>query len=198
MKNILILILIELLFSKLIYAYDKDIDGLIYLKNESVLKVVLKIPIYQSQKIVYEKVQYQIKYIDANGILQKLRPEQIKEVRFKFNNEDIRMLSLVDNVKLNGGFSSNKSILLKLETYGRMNHFLFYGKSTYIEYDYISGPLNVLQIDNGELFVPSWFNDFKKINKYIAECPSLVEKINNEVYNSENIKEIVKDFNDCK
>lgn len=199
MKKALILLLLELLTAKFVYA--SDTKAIIQLKNDSIIEVIIKIrkyPLSLKGAIKYPLLQNEIEYYDSTGKKIKLKPEQIKEVRFNYKGEEIKMQTIILKHRLREGLGkSSDYVLLKLKTDGnKMKRFLYFHNSNFMGI-HLKMVFNVLQKGNGEGFVPQWFNNFKNITKYVSECPSLVDKINNDIYNSQNVKDIVKDYNIC-
>ena len=199
MKNVIIFFILGILGSGPIKAMD--LKGSIITNNDSVINVTFKLPKnILTGDIKFYRVQGKVKYYNKNGHTKRLLPGQVKEIRFIYNNEEVRFISLKDNLNLNGISDPDSFVFLRLETTGKMKQYIYYDTNTY-GFDFMRyiGPriVKVLQIENGDLFVPGWFNNFKKITKYLEGCPDLVKKINENYYNSYNFNDLVKDYNNC-
>jgi hypothetical protein len=111
-------------------ASARKIPGKIVDGQGIAIDVIFKIPFkFLSSEVNYEKIQYRIAYYDASGSKKLLRPSDAREIVFKYDNEDVRMLSRPDNLhsKL---FSSDTHIFLRLLIDGKMKLFNYYYTQT--------------------------------------------------------------------
>lgn len=183
------------------FIYSKKIPATITLKEGTTIESLIKIrryPLSFKGAIQYPRLQNKIKYYDTNGKKHKLYAEQIKEFRFSYKQEEIKMQTIKLGHRLHEGFFVKHSdyILLKKKTEGNLNRFVYFHNTNFLGL-HLKMTFSVLQKGDEEGFVPKWFNDFKDLSKYISDCPSLVDKINNNTYNSQNIVDIVKEYNVC-
>jgi hypothetical protein len=190
MKKKLLLLILGLFSTIAIYA--KKIDGIIVFKNDSIAHVTFKIPIVPFFGIGFETIQKRIKYYNSTKKIVILKPDQAKEIKFRYWRKDIRMLS----------FYNNKFLRLLIDD--RLKY--------YYEYDRQRGnnqSTYYLQKGSGKLFHPSGGKRFKiEMMKYLSDCPEVVKKINIEAYGNGGldthhpiefyIAEIVTDYNNSK
>lgn len=201
----ILLILIGLIFYSKINA--AKIEGTIIFRNDSVSQVIFDIPIiFWLGEINYISLQELIIYKDSEKNKFRLTPDEVKEIIFRYNDEEIRMIS-VENVPYKFPFNNPpRHILLRLIIDGNLSLFIFHNKVGPVGM-YV-GPgskwrgysndveLIVLKKNGGELFKPSFTKSFKSDMKlYLSDCPSLIEKIENDIYNIDNIRQIVTDYN---
>ena len=72
--------------------------------------------------------------------------------------------------------------------------FMSFGASSYNEL-VVFGPGDEKPVN----LIPTGLGSFrKKAMEYFSDCPELVKKINEKIYKSENLKQIVIEYNDCK
>jgi len=64
----------------------KKVEGTIIYNNDSSAHVYFEV-------FNLEKIQEKIKYYNSKGEIIKLKPYQFKKIRFKFDNEYIKMIS---------------------------------------------------------------------------------------------------------
>lgn len=188
--------------------HAERIAGTILFNNDSTARVTFEIPVeIFLDAINYQSIQEKIVYYDSNDKKIKLKPEQVKEINFRFKNEDIRMVSFA-RIPYNIPFSTPTGhILLRNIIDGNLKLFIFH--STHGPAGMYIGPgskwvgksgdveLIILKKNNEELFKPK-FTDrkFKKdMSAYLSDCPSLVQKIENDLYTIDNIRQIVIDYN---
>lgn len=93
----------------------KKIEGRIIYKNDTV-NVTFIIPIkILAQEPNYQKLQFKVKYYDAAGKKIILKPDNAKEIQFKYEDEEVRMLSRYNSLGIGNIFSLSTNIFLKLE-----------------------------------------------------------------------------------
>lgn len=206
-KKLLVFIVSFLIIAEM---YARKVEGIIVFNNDSVAHVTFNIPVSLFKEINVPSIQHGIDYYSASGETIKLKPDSAKEIRFKFEYENFRMISCVNNFKNSRSvFSSNKKIFLKLEIDGKLRLYKYYfvgsqaprfnagggmmaAGSTYTVESF------VLQKDNGELHVPSWLRFKKDMKAYLSDCPRVVAKIEEGKYMKELIQMMVRDYNACR
>ena len=102
-----------------------DLKGSIITNNDSVINVTFKLPKnILTGDIKFYRVQGGVKYYNKNEHTNKLLPGQVKEIRFIYNNEEVRFISLKDNLNLNGISDPGGFVFLRLETTGKMKQYI--------------------------------------------------------------------------
>jgi hypothetical protein len=203
MKNKHILLMVVGLFTMINLQAEK-IDGIVIFKNDSIAHVTFIIPkILLLDEINYQSIQEGVTYLDPDNKKIKLKPEQVKEIKFKYLGEEIRMISCDHNPYR----TSKKGILLKLIMNGRLKLFTFFTSrgpvGMYVgpgsKWVGVTGDIELIVLQKGEeeLFKPRFVSsNFKEDMKvYLSDCPSLIEKIEKETYTIDAMREIVLDYN---
>jgi hypothetical protein len=204
MRRTCILIVIGLILT--INLEAKKIEGRIIFKNDTI-DVILNIPIkFFTQEPNYEKLQYKVKYIDSTGKKITLIPDNVKEVQFRYDFQDIRLLSRFNSLGSRSIFSSSANILLKLEIDGTVKLFSFYytqrspgmynpstgattGGFSYSEEGY------VLQKGDDDLKGITRLSFKKDMAEYFKDCPTLVKKIVDRDFRKDDLVSIVRFYN---
>lgn len=206
-KRFIIFTLVVMSFARI---EAKKIEGVIIFNNDSIAHVTFNIPVSLILKEVnIQSIQQEIDYYNSSGKTVKLKPESAKEIRFKYDYEDIRMISCFDNLKLSKSFfSSNKKIFLKLERDGKLRLYTYYfSKNSPTMSNGAGGTFSgssygaerfILQKNNGDLFKPRWLRFREDMKKYLSDCPSIVKKIEDRTYTSDLISIIVMEYNSCR
>ncbi|WP_028981455.1 hypothetical protein [Sporocytophaga myxococcoides] len=205
-KKIFLVVFFALILSSKLLA--EKVKGKIILENDTI-DVTFDIPVdYFSLEINYESLQQRIKYIDSTGNKKVLHPEDAKEIRFKYEFENIRMLSRENSLLLGNPFSRGSHIFLKLEIDGRLKLFKYYhtqhigggynsGTGTVSSGSAYSSEGFILQKENTELKKIKRFK--KDMPEYFSDCTKLVEKIENKEFSESDMDLIVKFYNSkCK
>lgn len=158
----------------------------------------------------YERLQYRVKYFGQDGKPIILKPDQAKEIRFKFEGEDIRMISRYNTLGLGSIFNISANIFLRIEIEGKLKLFrYYYTQSSGGYYNGTTGMWSggysytvekyVLQKGNGELMRPRALSFKKDMAKYFNDCPELVTKIEKKDFRRDDLTEIVDFYNtSCK
>jgi hypothetical protein len=186
-------------------AEAKKIEGQIIYDNDTV-NVYFKIPVgLFAGELHYERLQYRVSYFDMMGNRFVLLPDQAKEIRFVYDDKNIRMLSR--SITMNSGiFSSGRKIFLKLEIDGYLKLFTYYyTQSSPGTYNSSTGTTTgsysytvekyVLQKGGGELMWPRRHAFKKDMTTYFIECPELTEKIENGDFKKVDMELIVTFYN---
>lgn len=209
MKKLVILITIT--FFTLSGTYAEKIAGYFINKNGDTIHVLLKIPIkfkFFTYEPNYEKLQWKVKYFDANNQKHILTPNQAKELCFKYYDKNIRMLSRYNNLRLRGSiFSDNTYLFLRLEIDGKLKLFNYYStQSSPPMYNPSTGAMTgagsytigryILQKDNEKLFRPRGIYFRKDMSEFLSDCPDLVQKIEIKTYRNWDLEQIVKEYNE--
>ena len=202
MKNCVRLTLLVLLFTtQQVFAKKVEIDGLIYLANDTVIATFV-IPINSvTDEPILEKMLEKIRYYDSSRNLWIITPKNAKEVRFTYNYKHIRMISVKNTLWLGKGLEKSDRVFLKLEQEGRLRLYSYSqsqntqtihsnsGSSFYTAQKYI------LQKKNSELKQVIKLGFKKDMMQYFEDCPTLHEKIKNKSFRKFEIKTIVKFYN---
>jgi hypothetical protein len=204
MKRLPFLIVIVLMIA--IKTEAKKIEGEILFKNDT-LDVIFKIPINLfSKEINYEKLQYKIKYSDSTGNKFAIKPDQANEIRFIYKNEEVRILSRYNSLRLGNIFSMNKKIFLKLEIDGKLKMFKYYfTESSPVMYNSSSEVTTggyshsedkyILQKGEEELVRLKGLTFRKDMMEYFIDCHELSKKIQSKEYRKKDIETIVSYYN---
>jgi len=198
------LIVIVLMLANITEA--KKIEGKIYFINDT-LDVILKIPINVfSKEIYYEKLQYNIKYYDSAKNKVVIKPDQVEEIRFIYQDEEVRMLSRYSTLRLESVFSKNYKIFLKLQIDGKLKLFKYYHtESSPVIYNSSSEVMNegfsnqvdkaILQKGDEELVRIKALTFRRDMMEYFSDCQEISQKIGNKGYRKKDIETIVNFYN---
>jgi len=204
MRKIVFWVVIGLVLTLKLEA--KKIEGKIFFEHDTA-EVILIIPIkFFTQEPNFEKLQYKVKYINSIGKKIVLRPDNAREVQFKFENENVRMLSRYNSLGLGSIFSSSNNIFLRLEIDGELKLFnYYYTQSSPGMYNASTGTMTggyyysveryVLQKGDGELKRPKSLTFRNDMAEYFSDCPGLVERIEDKDFRKGDLKSIVKFYN---
>jgi hypothetical protein len=204
MKRFTFLIVIVLMIANETEA--KKIEGKVLFKNDT-LDVIFKIPInIFSKEINFEKLQYKIKYIDSAKNTVVIKSNQAEEIRFLYQDEEVRMLSRYTNDRLENVFSNNYKIFLKLEIDGKIKLFKYYQtESSPVMYNSSSDLITegisyqvdkcFLQKDSQELIRIKGLTFRKDMMEYFSDCHDVFQKIENKEYRKKDIETIVNYYN---
>ncbi len=220
MRKICILIVMGLVLTIKLEA--KKIEGKIVLENDTI-DVVFNIPVnFFTQEPNYEKLQNKVKYFDATGKKTSLRPDDAKEIQFKFEFENIRMVSRYNSLGLGNMFTTNSNIFLRIIIDGNLKLFMYYytqrtpgmvsnagsfgpsggftGTSSFMTGGAAySVERCILQKGNGELKRPKGLTFKNDMVEYFSDCPSLVKKIESKDFRKDDLNFIVEFYNkNCK
>ncbi|HSA05027.1 MAG TPA: hypothetical protein P5145_05495 [Tenuifilaceae bacterium] len=193
-------------FFQLYSIKAEKIQGQIFLKTDT-LNVTLDIPIkFLSQEINYTKLQKKVKYYDSNGNKVTLYPHQAIEIKFKYDYENVRMISVPRNGDLASVFDSEPNIFLKLEIDGKLRMYCYY------YYQHSPGGMNaatgtmsggasystdkyLLQKENGTIKWPKNLSFRKDMIQYFSDCPELAGKIEKKEFKKDDLDSIVRYYN---
>jgi len=204
MKKIGLLIVFGLILTPKTEA--GKLAGKLLLKHDT-MDVTFNIPVnFVTQKINYEKLQYRIKYVDSTGKKVVIRPEQAEEIRFNYEEEEVRMLSRYCSPGLNHEFSRKRKVFLKLEIDGILKMFKYYftenspavynGSENITTGGYsIPATRYVLQKSGEEIFIPGELTFRKNMVEYFQDCPALSLKIENKEYRKKDLEIIISYYN---
>ncbi len=208
MRRLSVLVVLGMILTFKLEA--RKIEGKILFKNDT-LNVIFNIPIkFFTQQPNYEKLQNKVKYFDSNGKKIVIRPENAKEIQFKFQNENIRMLSRLNSLGLGSIFYTGSNIFLRLEIDGDLKLFhYYYTQRSAGMYNGATGGFTggysytvdnyLLQKGNAELKRPHGLTFKKDMAEYFSECPIIVEKIESKVFRKKDLESIVRFYNEyCK
>lgn len=192
MKEIVIIILltISLVFS----LFSKEIEGQIIYDNDTV-DVIFKIPLdLRNQQVIYESIQRKIKYIDSLGANKVLKPEDAKEFRFKFEENEIRMKSLKKKDEIKDILFFPSKFFIKLEFDKEFKVFKYYSNAS-------SGNTNhlikkyIIQNRNGKMILVKSSSFVENMVDCFSDCEELVSMIKNHDYVYRDIETIFEYYN---
>jgi len=204
MKKISFLIILGLILS--IETEAKKLEGKILFDNDAVhVKFFIPVNVF-SKEINYEKLQYKIKYFDSTGNKFVIKPDQAVEVRFIYKNEEVRILSRYNSLRLGNVFSVNQRIFLKLEIDGKLKMFkYYYTESSLMMYNSSSEVTTggysyqvdkyILQKGSQELVKVKDLTFRKDMMEYFKDCPDLSQMIERKEYRKRDLKKIVSYYN---
>lgn len=193
-----------------ILVFAKKIKGTIYFENYSI-DVVFKIPIdVLFKEPMYNFLQYGVSYYDKSGNVQELKPDAVKEIRFFYRKELIRLVSRFNTLGIGHSiiFPANK-IFLKLEVDGKMQFMTCFEKppqnqtKDLIPDRSLYSPRSltlfsdncVLQKGNGPLKRIRDLYLKNDLMMYFSDCPVLLKKIENQKISKSDIKGLVLFYN---
>ena len=198
------LIIFSLAFLGFIFVTEaKKVKGQILYLNDTV-DVIFNIPVkFLRQEPNYERLQQKVIYYDSNGVKRVLKPDDAKEIRFRFGHDEIRMLSRENTLGIGNIFSSNSNIFLRIEIDGKLK--LFY---CYLTHSGMYNPSTgmapgasysvekfVLQRGERTLKIPADLNFKNDMVRYFYDCPELSQKIERKEFRKSDISAIVKFYN---
>lgn len=206
MRKVFLVLIIGLISLNNIEA--KKIVGYFISKTNDTLKVTFNIPIkFFLQEPNYERLQWRVKYYDSTNRKKILKPDMAKEIVFDYEGEKVRMLSRQNNLDLMGSiFIDNSSLFLQLIKDGKLQLFKYYKtNSSPGMYNASTGMTTggfsytvekyIMQKNNGELFKTRWLSFRKDMVNYLSDCPELAKKIEDKKYRSDDIEQIVDEYN---
>lgn len=188
----------------------RKIEGKIFFENDTI-DVTFNIPIkFFTQELNYEKLQNKVKYYDSSGEIIILKPEYAKEIQFKYENKNVRMLSRSNSIGVGNIFKKGAKIFLKLESDGKLKLFNYY--QTQFSpgmYNDPTGSMSggtiisvenyILQKGDGELKRLKGLTFKKDMAEYFSDCPALVAKIESKDFRKRDMNIIVRFYNSyCK
>lgn len=184
----------------------KKIEGKVLFKNDT-LDVIFKIPVnIFSKEINFEKLQYKIKYIDSAKNTVVIKSNQAEEIRFLYQDKEVRMLSRYTNYRLRNVFTNNHKVFLKLEIDGKIKLFRYYQtESSPVMYNSSSDLITegisnqvdrcFLQKGSQELIRIKGLTFRKDMMEYFSDCNEVFQKIENRKYGKKDIETIVNYYN---
>ena len=195
-----------ILTSKLI---AQNVEGQIFYKDDTIT-ATFKLPVSKlSKELNYMKLQTKLKYYDSLGVKTILRPEDALEIRFRYQHQFIRMVSLEDNLELRSLFSEGSNIFLRIKVDGKLKLYYYYynqgssggySPSTGMTGGYSYGTSKyILQKGDGKLKSPRGLGFKISMAEYFEDCPELVKKIMDKEFKKNDLDEIVSYYNrHCK
>ena len=187
--------LVVITFFMVNLAYAELIDGYyINLKNDTI-RIKMQIPLNIFHTIpLYQKLQKKIVYYDSLGKKLILKPKQAIEVNFNFNNQRVRMISLIysfPNIG-HGGYPINSFIKIIID--GNLKLFANYVR------EYSPSGSQILEIfllqkGTGDFFRTDWIFFKKTMSEYFSNCPVLQQKIIDKTFKANDILQIVQFYN---
>ncbi|PXY03082.1 hypothetical protein DF185_03045 [Marinifilum breve] len=187
MKKLLPLILLMLMA---VSVKAVDVKGQI-ITGKDTMNVMLKIPVNMiSQQPAYKNLQNKIRYITEDGEKKKLKPDMADEIKFKFGNDTIRMVSVPDPVGGSHDGYFDYFIFIKIYVDGKIKLYQHYSTPMYGN----NGKVWYLKKEDQPLKLVADFGR-KKMKKYFSDCPELVKKIESKEFKGKDIIQIVQFYN---
>lgn len=204
------LILTSVLTLFCILAFAKKIKGTIFFEEYSI-DVVFNIPIdVLFKEPMYNLIQYGVTYYDVAGNSQELKPESVREIRFNYENERIRLVSKYNTLGIGQSIIDpvNK-IFLKLEVDGNVQFMTCFEKPPKNEarnllpdrtiyspqsFSFYSDNC-VLQKGNGPLKRMRDLYLKNDLAMFFSDCPTLLNKIESQRISKTDIKDLVLFYN---
>ncbi|HEX6226778.1 MAG TPA: hypothetical protein VFZ52_20305 [Chryseolinea sp.] len=186
----------------------KKIQGKIILNDDREMNVTMIVPFgFLASDPAYIKLQNGVKYLDASNKKITIRPDDAKEISFKWNGRDVRMLSVNDDLELGSLFSSHDRVFLKLEIDGAVKLFTcFWTQSSPGMYNATTGGVTggttysvekyALKMRNGPLTRPRGLAFRKDMTEFFADCPELVERIQSRDFKKGDLELMVRVYNE--
>jgi len=204
--------IIAMLCLFLVNTEAKKIEGIIITANQDTMEVTLRISTsFFTGDINHVALQRKIKYIDENGKKRKIRANEAKEVRFTYQGDDIRLLSMPMSDVYTGLFNSSNKVFLHLKLDGPLRLFTYYSKTNNASsYNNNTGMWNgsggtsvrevpLLQKGNDKVKKPNYFKFRKDMMSYLSDCPTLVAKLENKDFRRRDVYDMVWYYNsNCK
>jgi hypothetical protein len=204
MKKVILIASLILVF----YNVDaKKIPGKIVLNNGETIDVTFLIPFgFLNSQPTYTKLQMRARYVDRSGKKVVIKPDDAKEISFNFKGQNIRMISVNDDLGLQSIFSSQQRAFLKLEIDGALRLFTYYfTQNSPGMYNSATGTMSggtyynvdkfVLQKKNGPLKQPRGISFRKDMSEYFSDCPELVERIQKRDLRKGDLEIMVMEYN---
>jgi len=202
-------IVIVIIFCSISASLGAKVNGYFITNDGDTIHTVFRVPgNLLSTTITFEKLQWKIRYTDKNNQAYNLMPEHAREFFFTFKGSLVRFLSRENTLKAsNSGFNPAPKIFLRLIVDGNLKLFKFYQYSGFTDGDPGSpdpvlrespgwSEVSILQKDNAPLFEPRIASFRKDMRNYLSDCPKLAEKIKNRTLKSEDLKQIVEEYNE--
>jgi hypothetical protein len=174
-----------------IHLFFRDVEGIIEFPDSTV-KTTFRVPVRLFGKsLIYTSIQDGFRYRNARGKLRFLDPKRVKKVSFTYCNQDVELVSQ----KIPG---KGHLFLSKVES-GRVNlyHYIIVSHSRDVNGFRRSEehPIYLIQRDGGSLERVREWRFRRQMREYFADCPALVEKLNNKTYNRYHLHRIVAHCN---
>lgn len=207
MKNCLFSLLLLLAFLGTSFDLQaKKIEGTIV--KEGIPEVVtLFIPIRLGEGVDFHSLQEEVRYFDSENKKQVYQPTEIDEFRFTYRDEEIRMISWQNDIRLGADLEQRnmKQIFIRSIGEGPLSLFVFYDLVTALGIpkelllnnrasEYLR-PSYVFIKEGYEPHVQLRINFKKELSEYFEDCPSLAEKIQDATYHARDVKDILQYYN---
>ncbi len=202
MKKVFLLIAVTLMIFISAEA-AKKIEGYIHYNNNRKEKVTFLIPfISLNSEPAYVDLQQQIKYLVGKEKV-ILKADDVMEISFSINGQEIRMISVYDNFQTM--LTASSMIFLKLEVDGPVRLYSYYSTTSSQGMVSANGNVSVgriyttahlvVQRDNGKLVRPLPLSFREDMMEFFADCTELVDKIDKKILILSDLKIIVAEYN---
>jgi hypothetical protein len=186
-----IIIFTFLLFTTFSFAQTTEVKGNI-ITTSGKKEVTFVFPFYpRTDELKLNKMMTNIQYLDSLGKTRTIKPKDVIEIDFNYQNTFIRMVS-IKNIK-------DKFVFLHLITNGFCRVFKSYSRLTiptgYNHVVTIRQNSYFLQKKGGSLVAFNRSEYKTQLKEFFSDCPELCSKIDNKEYKSSNFLAIVKFYN---
>lgn len=201
MKKYLALLLLITAFTQ---THAKKLKGYVIYNNQEKVEVLMNVPFVKfSDKPDYLKLQSEINCIQ-NNVSIIVHPENALEISFTLDDEQIRMLSVENDLQLPG--KKTERVFIKLEIDGEVKLFRSYEVSTtpgmYNSPTGLTTGRNsrmydryVLRRNDGPLTRLDGSSFKKDAAEFFQGCPELIRRIEDKELKKEDLRQIVRAFN---
>ncbi|MEO8472593.1 MAG: hypothetical protein ABI477_10370 [Chryseolinea sp.] len=203
MRNLVMICVFVIGFSS--HAEAKKVEGKI-IRRTGTETVIFNVPFkLLSSRPDIERMQYRIRYYDKFGKKMILKPGEAEEIQFAYKNEVVRMISISNDLGLQGTFSRSTFVFLRLEIDGPLRLFKYYQTSSNNTGYYGAGISTgggtyttenlYLQKEGQKLKRPRTLNFRKDMADYLSDCPALVDRIRDKDFKRKDLEFIVMFYN---
>ena len=186
------------LFLFLSSCVTKKVPGTIIFNNDSIKNVTFCMPAKTStDELKYYKICKKVTFFNNIGEKVVLKPDQAKEIKF-VDEIPTRMISCKVGCKMRflkmqmDGKVKLLSLVVPPKTYTSIG-----SDGMHFSYTIPEREIDYLKKDNEELFWPRWLRFRKDMKIYLSDCPELVDKIDKKILTSDDIEQIVGEYNNC-
>lgn len=142
-----------------------------------------------------EHLEKSARYVDANGHHKIVRPKDAEEIRFKWDEQDVRMISRRPRHE-----SSRKKFMHLLTDgsvrfYEYIETYRFIGRRAMMYASINTVIYWYLERKDATMIMATPFRFRKKMSKYFKDCPKLAERIKAGAYKALDAQQIVDYYN---
>ncbi|MBL0310896.1 MAG: hypothetical protein IPP77_14870 [Bacteroidetes bacterium] len=188
-----------LLFSCRNNVEAKKLPALLITLSDDTIPITLDVPLNKiDREPAYHNMHWGMTYFDSTGVQQSIKPGEVAEVQFEYRREKIRMVSVKNDAGIANPFhSGSQYFFLLLIKDGSLRLLKYYPLPSLSPRCGVCAPSidYILQKHQGTLTKINW-DDFRdSMSLYFADCPELAIKIKQKTFRSEDIEDIVGEYN---